>query len=209
MSLVRSNGLEQLTMRALAAQLDATPMAIYKHVAGREELELLVVEKSFEQLTLPPMELSPLLWLEQMARAVRVVGLAHPGVMDFLLEHGPVARATLVVLDHTVQKLHGAGLSWKEAGELHNTFFSWLAGAVRRQQHLGSNAPASFARFFAAARALPREQFPALARTLRYMERLDFDAEFEISLRLMLDAVADRIRKAGEAKMQKARSGER
>jgi AcrR family transcriptional regulator len=50
LALVQRSHLSQLTMRALADELGATPMAIYKHVQGRDELELLVVTRSFAGL---------------------------------------------------------------------------------------------------------------------------------------------------------------
>jgi len=193
LEMVGQSSLDQLSMRALAERLHATPMALYKHVEGRDELNRLVVERSFAALELPPMSLQTLSWLEHLARAVRAIGISYPGVMDYLLEHGPVVHTTLLILDRTVSKLHDAGLTWKEAGEVHNTFFSWLAGSVRREQRVQSGQPAPFSGFLEAARALPEEDFPGLARSLRYMEKLDFESEFTVSLHLLLDAVRLRI----------------
>jgi AcrR family transcriptional regulator len=42
LELVASGTLVDLTMRTLAGRLEATPMALYKHVAGRDELAALV-----------------------------------------------------------------------------------------------------------------------------------------------------------------------
>ncbi|WP_309242955.1 TetR/AcrR family transcriptional regulator [Hyalangium versicolor] len=196
MDLVREQGLRALSMRSLAERLGATPMAVYKHVANRDELALRVVEEIFATLALPEDRLEPLAWLRELARRVRVLGLANRGVMDFLLEEGPIAGATLVILDRTVRKLHDAGVPWKEAGALHNTFFSWLAGAVRRQEQWdarGSDAPALFQRFFEAAAALPPGAFPGIAHTLPHMRATSIEAEFEASLKFMLEGIQRRI----------------
>jgi AcrR family transcriptional regulator len=193
LELVAGGTLVDLTMRTLADRLDATPMALYKHVASRDELAALVVERSFADLALPAMELPAIEWLSRLARSLREIGLAYPGVMDFLLDHGPVVEPALRILDRTVVKLHTAGLGFREAAELHNTFFSWLASSVIRQQRALAAAPKAFRGFFEAARTLPAAEYPGLQRALPHMQGADFDREFQASLRFMLDAVALRI----------------
>ena len=186
--LVREQGLRQLSMRSLAERLGATPMAMYKHVESRDALVLLTVEAILLPLPFPDERLEPVAWLRELAGRVRDIGLAHPGVMEFLLDEGPVAHTTLVILDRTVRKLHDAGLPWKEAGALHNTFFSWLAGAVRRQE-----PSPSFQRFFEAAAALPASDYPGIAHSLPHMRATEAEREFEASLGFMLEGIQRRI----------------
>ena len=75
--LVRSGSLTDVTMRALADRLDATPMALYRHVGDREELALLVVDAVFSTLALPDDALPTLDWLKELARAIRALGRVH------------------------------------------------------------------------------------------------------------------------------------
>ncbi|MBN8231543.1 TetR/AcrR family transcriptional regulator C-terminal domain-containing protein [Corallococcus macrosporus] len=194
--LVQEQGLRQLSMRTLAERLGVTPMAVYKHVANRDALALLCVESILGSVALPEEGLAPVPWLRKLAGQLRVVGLRHRGVMDFLLEEGPVVHPALVILDRTVRKLHAAGIPWKEAGALHNTFFSWLAGAVRRQEPWDVStpgAPPPFERFFAAAEALPVAEYPGLAHSLPHMRATDVGREFEASLAFMLEGIQRRI----------------
>ncbi|MFP2927703.1 TetR/AcrR family transcriptional regulator [Pyxidicoccus sp. 3LG] len=194
--LVRKQGLRQLSMRTLAERLGATPMAVYKHVADREELVLLTVEAILAHLVLPDERLEPVAWLRELAGRVRALGLAHRGVMDFLLEEGPIAHTSLVILDRTVRKLHDAGIPWKEAGALHNTFFSWLAGAVRRQEPWDTGTPGAsspFQKFFTAAAALPAADYPGIAHSLPHMRTTEVEREFEASLGFMLEGIQRRI----------------
>ncbi len=186
--LVREHGLRQLSMRTLAERLGATPMAVYKHVENREALVLLAVEAIFQPLAFPDESLEPVPWLRELAGRVRAIGLAHRGVMELLLDEGPVTHTPLVILDRTVRKLHGAGIPWKEAGALHNTFFSWLAGAVRRQE-----PSPSFQRFFEAAAALPASEYPGIAHSLPHMRTTEAELEFEASLGFMLEGIQRRI----------------
>lgn len=194
--LVREQGLRQLSMRTLAERLRVTPMALYKHVANRDALVLLCAEAILQTLVLPAEQQDPVAWLRLLAGRLRAVGLSHPGLMEFLLEQGPVVHSALVILDRTVSGLHAAGIPWKEAGALHNTFFSWLAGAIRRQEPWDVGPPGTpppFERFFAAAQALPARDYPGLAHSVPHMRATDVEREFEQSLGFMLEGIQRRI----------------
>ncbi|MCP3166426.1 TetR/AcrR family transcriptional regulator [Myxococcus qinghaiensis] len=196
--LVRESGLRKLSMRAVAERIGATPMALYNHVGDREELVSRVVEHIFEQLVLPDTTLAPLDWLREVALRVRMLGLAHWGVMDYLLEEGPAVHGALLVLERTVSMLHDAGVPWSEAGDLHNTFFSWLAGTIRRQEQWAARdngASPPLQRFHSAALALPAKDYPGVKHTLSRMRALDVDAEFENSLDFMLEGIGRRIQR--------------
>lgn len=188
----RESGLPSVTMRALADRLEATPMALYRHVGDREQLAVLVVDAIFRKLELPSASLAAVPWLRELALRARAIGRAHRGVMDVLLDQGPVAGSTLVILDAVAQKLHDAGLPWKEAAGIHNTFFSWIAATVRREERWASEGPQTAKRFMAAAAAMSADH-PALAHVLPHMPGADVDAELAFSLAFMLGAVEARL----------------
>lgn len=194
--IVRKGGMEALTMRALADALDATPMALYRHVGDRDELAFLVVDRVMSRVELPDPSASARALLRALAREIREVGRAHRGVMDILLDEGPAVPSTLVILDAVVRKLHDEGVSWKEAAALHNTFFSWLAATIRREERWasrGRNKRPVMRRFVEAAGAMPPSAYPGIAHVLRHMPEGDVDKEFESSLSFMLDGIAVRI----------------
>lgn len=201
-AVVRAGGMDTLTMRALADELDATPMAVYRHVGDRYELAFLVVDRVMSQVALPDGSLPALVWLGALAREIRDVGRAHRGVMDVLLEEGPAVRSTLAILDAVVTKLHDEGASWKEAAVIHNTFFSWLAATIRREERWaergreapgGREAPPLLQRFIEAAGGMSASEYPGLAHVLPHMPGADVDKEFESSLAFMLDGVSMRL----------------
>ncbi len=199
LQIVRAEGLAGLTMRALADALDATPMALYRHVGDRDELTLLVVDALFARLELPAERLSAVAWLRELAHRIRALGRAHHGVMDVLLEEGPVVKSTLVVLDRVVQKLHDEGLTWKSAAAVHNTFMSWLAATIRREERWARRRPGGhrpLERFLEVAATMPASEHPGLAHVLAHMPGADVDAEFERSLAFMLDGVAMKLEAA-------------
>lgn len=194
--IVRAGGMETLTMRALADELDATPMALYRHVGDRDALALLVVDRVLSHLSLPDASLPAVAWLRALAHGLRAVGRTHRGVMDLLLEEGPAVRGALVILDAVVRKLHDEGASWQEAAALHNTFLSWLAAAIRREERWmsrGPDAPPPLRRFMEAAAQMSPSEYPGLAHVLPHMPGADVDTAFEQSLSFMLDGVDARL----------------
>lgn len=202
-AIVRKGGMEALTMRALADALDATPMALYRHVGDRDELALLVVDRVMSGVKLPDRGVSARAFLRGLAREVRDAGRAHRGVMDLLLEEGPAVASTLVILDAVVTKLHEEGATWKEAAALHNTFFSWLAATVRREERWatrGREKRPMMRRFLDAARAMPPSEYPGIAHVLPHMPGEDVDQAFESSLSFMLDGIAVRLGKSGRSR---------
>lgn len=195
LAVVREGGLEALTMRLLADKLGATPMALYRHVGDRDALVLLVVEAALAELAFPSDSLDAIAWLRTLAHRLRALGREHTGLMDVLLDEGPAVRSALVVLDRVVRKVHAEGASWKTATTIHNTFLSWLAASVRREERWSARARVAppLARFLEVAASMPAKEFPGLARAMPHMPGADVDTEFERSLSLVLEGIAVRI----------------
>ncbi len=195
--LVAERGLAALTMRLLADELGATPMALYRHVGDRDELALLVIDDVLSAVAIPDDRLAAVPWLRELAVRVRAAGLAHPGVMDVLLEEGPVVRSALVVLDRVVRKLHAEGMSWAAAAAVHNTFMSWLAATVRREERWAARprdgVTPPMKRFLETAAKLSPDEYPGVAHALEHMPGPDVDTEFQRSLAFMLGAVEARL----------------
>lgn len=89
LAVVGAGGLGALTMRAVAARLGTGPASLYAHVADREELLELALERVLGALPLP--EPDPEHWQEQLKEMARD---AHRA----LLAHGELARAALEVV---------------------------------------------------------------------------------------------------------------
>ena len=79
-------GLDHLTMRALAAELGVTPMALYHHVPNKDALLQLVADAVIGEIDVPPPDVGP--WdvrLAVLARDLRARVSAFPGVGAYLL----------------------------------------------------------------------------------------------------------------------------
>src|ERR1700744_5465466 len=75
------NGLEGFSMRRLAQELGVVPMALYKHVANKDELLDGMVDIVFGEIELPPDDLD---WRQAMRRraiSVRAAMTRHSWAM--------------------------------------------------------------------------------------------------------------------------------
>jgi len=105
-----AQGLAAVSMRAVAARVGVTPMALYRHVASKEELLDGVVELLLAELVIPPLT-EP--WedrLRALGAEVRALARRHPTAVVLILErpgHTPAARLRVGAIQ---QVLRDAGL---------------------------------------------------------------------------------------------------
>jgi AcrR family transcriptional regulator len=94
LDIARAEGLKAVTMRAVASRLKVTPMALYRHVADREELMTLVADRVGELVR--PQPPAGAGWQDRArawAVAERRVLRDYPGLADFSdieIAHGAV-----------------------------------------------------------------------------------------------------------------------
>ncbi|WP_430785124.1 TetR/AcrR family transcriptional regulator [Actinoplanes sp. G11-F43] len=108
--ITRDAGLSAVTMRAVAARLDVTAMALYRHVGGREDLIRMVADRvgQYVRPSAPPgasWEDSARCW----AMAQRDVLRQYPGVAAWLISNGPAGPQAYRLLEELVAPLAGAG----------------------------------------------------------------------------------------------------
>jgi TetR/AcrR family transcriptional regulator, tetracycline repressor protein len=112
---IRGAGIDALTMRTLAAQLGVSAMALYYHVADKDEVLRLVADEVLAAVQLPDPDDGP--WDELLSDAVRATHAAIssvPGLGSVLLTRTllPNARRILFFGLHQFER---AGLSRAEA----------------------------------------------------------------------------------------------
>lgn len=81
-------GHEQLSMRQIAAELDVTPMAIYRHFQNKEDLQLRLLDAGFRRfgayLARSETGATPLQRLERMAEGFVAFAIENPGYFELL-----------------------------------------------------------------------------------------------------------------------------
>ncbi len=111
MALADASGVASLTMRALATELEVTPMSIYRYIDNKEALLDGMVDAVFGEISAPTVGNE---WRQEMvehAHSARRVLLAHPwalSLMETRINPGP---ATLAHHDAMIGTLRSGGFS--------------------------------------------------------------------------------------------------
>ncbi|WP_460701202.1 TetR/AcrR family transcriptional regulator C-terminal domain-containing protein [Nocardia thraciensis] len=106
-----AEGLEALTMRAVAARLGLTPMATYTYVPGKAELLDLMLDSVYGQMARA--ELTELPWRERVSTVAaenRELLSRHPWVAYVPTTRPPLGPGVAAKYDHELRAFDGLGL---------------------------------------------------------------------------------------------------
>jgi AcrR family transcriptional regulator len=158
MMLADENGLEAVTMHAVAQRLGVTPMALYRHVDGKQALLDGMVERLLTSYPLPPADAPWAGRLTAMADGIRSTAKQHPAVFPLLLTRPAATPGARTVRDYVQAALREAGLTAADAARAERL----ISTAV-----LGFAASEAAGRFRHHAQAVIDEDFAVLLRWLR------------------------------------------
>jgi AcrR family transcriptional regulator len=136
LDLADEGGLEAVTLRAVAERLDVTPMALYRHVAGKTDLLDGMADLLYAELAVPKPGSD---WWEELAalaRSTRRVLLAHPAAATLFARPlaGPHSLRLSEALRATLQR---AGFYPAEVDELHEQLSQMVFALVVPELHPG------------------------------------------------------------------------
>ncbi len=184
LTVIDRDGLDALTMRAVAKELGMATMSLYRYVTDKDELERLVVDHVLSGVNpaVPPGD-----WRERLAELLtRVRGqvLAHAAVVPMLLRHRHTAPSSMVLIEGTLAILTDAGFSGERRVIAQRTIVAFLFGMLQNEHH----GPLSGAGTAAMA---AQERFPLLAETAAQARDVTGDTEFHRGLAVVLRGLAD------------------
>jgi AcrR family transcriptional regulator len=187
--IARTEGLEALTIRRLAADLDASRMALYRHVADKDALVTLVLNAVAEQTvpSLPPRDEPWETRLRGLAHGLRASLRAYPGVIDVLMKrhnHGPDA---LRVVDSILDILADAGLGTRDAARYYVVFIDLVFGRVYREVNGDPVDPERTARLLNTARE--QGNLPRILAAESELRAVTAEQVFETELDMLVHAV--------------------
>ena len=111
-ALADEDGLEAVSMRALARRLGVTGMAVYTYVPGKAELLDLMLDAVYAAMPRAPWppELDWRARLRAVANANRELYAAHPGAARVSTARPPLGPGQLAKYEHELRALDGLGL---------------------------------------------------------------------------------------------------
>jgi AcrR family transcriptional regulator len=189
LEIARTEGMEALTIRRLAADLGASRMALYRHVADKDALVDLVMNAIAEHDLVPPgIDEGP--WphrLRLLATAMRRQLAAYPGMVDVLMSranHGPGA---LNLVETILAILADAGLDGRQAARHYMIFIDLVLGRLHRELHGDPVAAHRTASLLALAGQA--EDHPRLRAAEPHLRAVSPEEVFEAELDILVEAV--------------------
>ncbi|MFF3442408.1 TetR/AcrR family transcriptional regulator [Streptosporangium sp. NPDC002721] len=199
-ALADEGGLEAVSLRKVAARLDAGPMRLYGYISTKEELFDLMVDEVHAEI-LP--EERPGDWREALrghAHRTRRATLRHEWLADLLGGRPALGPNALAVTETTLAALDGLA-DLDTVLRAVETVGAYLIGAIRREiaNLRAERATGLSERDWQRAsgphvtRMLATGRFPALARVVHEGTDMDAETSFATGLEWVLDAVAARL----------------
>jgi AcrR family transcriptional regulator len=191
--LVDAEGVDALTMRRLARELDCNAMALYRYAPGRDALLDGVVETVMAELVIPPGGGDWEGQLRRTAHEFRSLVLAHPHVVPLLVTRplstplGLRPLGTLRPLEMLLALLVGAGFSPGDALHVYRAYFGFLNGHVLTElQEVVTDPEESDDLLRLGLHRLPAKEFPHIRRLASELVDYDGAAELDQGLDILL-----------------------
>ena len=194
-------GLEAFSMRGLAQELGVVPMALYKHVANKDELLDGMVDIVFSEIELPSGDLDWRSAMRRRAISTREALKRHSWAIGMMESRHP-GPANLRNHDAVMGCLRQAGFPFEMAVHAYSVQDAYIYGFALQEKDLAFETPDSAGE--AAQRRAetigPFENYPYLAEIATKLPESGYDnaVEFAWGLDLILDGL-DRLRRVPAA----------
>jgi AcrR family transcriptional regulator len=201
-SLADECGIDAVSMRRLAQELGVVPMALYKHVANKDELLDAMVDVVLGEIDPPDPDLDWKRAIRQQILSARQALLRHPWARRVLEVQAAPTPVVLAYLDSTIGTFLAGGLSVDLTHHAMHALGSRIFGFTQ-ELHQDAHIPDPEA--FAAAAVQMAAVFPnivTVATSRPHDEQsvvgpgCDDQFEFEFALDLLLDGF-DRLHRQG------------
>lgn len=202
LAIVDAEGLDALSMRRVAQQLNTGAASLYAHVSNKEQLVELVLDLAYRDLVHPVPD--PAIWREQVKDFLRQA-------RDLLVAHNDLARAALASNIPTLPNqldsaetvlalLRAGGLPDQVAAYGVDLIGLYLVASAHElsQRHGGANPaemdPAQSEQYLDGIRAyfatLPPDRYPVLLSMIGPMTRSEGDERFDFGLDVIIAGLA-------------------
>ena len=131
LAILRSEGLEAVTMRRVAAALDTGPASLYVYVSGREGLLQAMLDRVIATIELEHPE--PSRWraqLHSLLRRLHQALVAHPGIAAMTLEDPPTTEVVLRLTENLLGILLAGGVDPQDAAWACDIFVSLVTAVA-------------------------------------------------------------------------------
>ncbi|MEO6990587.1 MAG: helix-turn-helix domain-containing protein [Candidatus Baltobacteraceae bacterium] len=188
--IVEAEGIDGLTMRRVADELGVVPMAIYRHVARKDELVVLLVDAAYRELP------EPLLPRMPRTRLIALWVFLHDGLAQFpwvvaaIVRSDIFAPSVLPKMDAILKASVDCGLTIAQAGDAYRVVWQYTVGELMLRsamlERMKAAAPSMLVRTLL---DVDPGALPTLAATARSWFSPPRFLTYEAGLQLVLDGV--------------------
>ncbi|MFG2002940.1 TetR/AcrR family transcriptional regulator [Spirillospora sp. NPDC048911] len=203
-----AEGLDAVSMRRVAQELDTGPASLYAHVSNKEELLELLIDRVSGEMSLP--EPDPARWREQLkeiAYEIHRVLSAHADIARVPLGMIPTGPNALRVNERLLTILLEGGVPPRIAGWAVERVFLYInsdayEGSIHlaRQRASGLEPEEYLTGFLGQAReyfgGLPADRFPMTVRHVPELLSGDGEERFEFGLELLVRGLESYVRES-------------
>lgn len=182
------------SMRLLADRLGSGTATLYRHLAGKDELMVYVVDRILGEVDVQTDAdtLSSTTWQEATARssvAFYEVLKNHPNALPLLLSQVPVGPKALIQRERSLAVLLACGFPPDLAARAYTAVAHYVVGFALQRYAPGAPQGDAAARLCDFYRALEGEIYPATIVTAEELTGVPLDEEFRFGLQLILDGI--------------------
>jgi DNA-binding transcriptional regulator YhcF (GntR family) len=197
MDIADREGLAEVSMRRIANELGMATMSLYRHVPGKEELMLLMVDAVMADLAFPETSGDIRADLATQAREMWAMFRRHPWMASALSVSRPqLVPSGMRLTDRSVGRLRAAGLSIMDSMFVHIILISHVRGiatAIELEAEAARESGISVDEYMEANReafeAIAGDSMPNLTEMATSDMELDLDTLFEFGLQRLLDGI--------------------
>src|SRR3954468_11356615 len=190
--LVDELGVDGVNMRLLAERLETGTATLYRHVTGKDELMVYVLDSRMGEIVAADdaSTARPGTWreaLERIAFAYRRFLSAHPNVLPLLVGRLPIGPHALTIRERSLAALTERGFSQELAARAFTTLLQYVVGSAVTQA--GSPAPDEAAAIRDYYRSLDAAAYPHVAAAADALTHTPSEAGFAEGLDIVLDGI--------------------
>ena len=188
-------GIEGFTMRTLSQELGVVPMALYKHVANKQELLEGMVDLVWSEVTEPDAAGGWKQGMRNRAVSLRDALTRHRWAVGRMEAAGRPGPENLRQHNAMLGCLRQSGFSFRTTVHVTSLLDAYVYGFALQQKTLSFETPEESAAAAAATRnaesAEDAARYPYLLEVVGELakEGYDYDAEFAVGLDVLLDGV--------------------
>ena len=188
-----AGGLEAVTMRRLADELGVAPMALYRHVANRDDLIDGMVDVVFGELYLPPTRTDWRRAMRKRAISVRDVLARHRWAIGLMESRSNPGPANLRHHDAVIGNLRAAGFDMEAVAHAYSLLDSYIYGFALTKMNLPFQSGDDVAEIAQTMlEPFPVGEYPnlvAFITEIAVKPGYDYGNEFEAGLDVLLDGL--------------------